>query len=546
MSESEGSNESNSVSESDDDGDYRAGNRSFDNDDDDDDDHDLADGDYEDEGEPATGVRRKKKGVHRNETVGAAKDQVKGSGGKRRVSTSARGGSRRVSSGSSRTGSFGSNKATGNSGRSSGNTSLGVGSVVNTARPPGSNTNVSDISSASFRGRSPDQGYHAKYLALKEKYVKQKELLKRKKDEVTTLSNIVKFRKKARGKNKARNKEKLTPLDDQNRAQVNNYIRQHVYPNYKILPPGWSVYNENPRSFCQHIMARVKVPNGMAARDYWDHPIRTLVNEKYSSLKANFKDDMKHQTWGKICFSYSFCAMSVISNILYLHISSSSDDVGTEREYKLTEDGALFDDLFAVLDWSDDRDDTVCLKNLITFIDYYVAKVIGTREVAKFHKNNRDKTLLDALTPSDFAYTTLVYENSVAVWKDMHAKKHGTRRGEQLNGDDEDGDGSVKQKYHFSLGTRLKTFACGWTEEGVEYMKKLEDNFKALWRDTAFVDRITKEWRDYVVETGKYQYKVKGSAVQGGDLEEEFDSSPFLLDMPAPGADNVEDTILED
>lgn len=77
-------------------------------------------------------------------------------------------------------------------------------------------------------------------------------------------------------------------------------------------------------------------------------------------------------------------------------------------------------------------------------------------------------------------------------------------------------------------------------------MKKLEDNFKALWKDTAFVDRITKEWRDYVVETGKYQYKVKGSAVQGGDLEEEFDSSPFLLDMPAPGADNVEDTILED
>lgn len=235
----------------------------------------------------------------------------------------------------------------------------------------------------------------------------------------------------------------------------------------------------------------------------------------------------------------------MISNII--HVSYSSDDVGTEREYKLTEDGALFDDLFAVLEWSNDEEaGAVCLKNLITFIDFYVSKVIGSREVAKFHKNNRDKTLLDALTPSDYAYTTLVYENGVALWKDMHAKKHGAQRGGQLNGDNDDGDGIIKQKYHFSKGTRLKTFACGWTEEGVEYMKKLEDNFMALWKDTAFVDRITKEWREYVVETGKYQYKVRGSAVQGGDLEEEIESSPFLLDMPAPGADNVEDTILED
>ena len=293
MSDSEGSNESRSVSEDSADGDYRGGDRTFD---DDDDDHDLVDGDYEDEDEPAAGVRSKRKGVRRNRKGGAQKDSDKGSGERRRGSSTARGGSRRVSSGSSNSGSSSFNKASSSTRRSVGRTNPGVGSVVSTARTSVSNTNMSDISSA---GPSPS-GYKAKYYSLKEDYRRQMELLKRKKDEVTSLSNIVRFSKKARGKNKARNKEKLTPLDDQNRAQINNYIRQHVYPNYKILPPGWSVYNENPRSFCQHIMTRVKVPTGMTARDYWDHPIRALVNEKYTSLKANFKDDMKHQTWGKI------------------------------------------------------------------------------------------------------------------------------------------------------------------------------------------------------------------------------------------------------
>ena len=139
----------------------------------------------------------------------------------------------------------------------------------------------------------------------------------------------------------------------------------------------------------------------------------------------------------------------------------SSADIGTERDYKLSDDGALFDDLFAVLDWQDEGDSPVCLKKLITFIDYYVSKVIGSREVDRFHKNNRDKTLIDKLTINDYAYATLMYENSVAVWKDQHARKVGGQGGEDLDDDGAGDSNAVQQKYHFAKGTRLKTFHVG-------------------------------------------------------------------------------------
>ena len=220
----------------------------------------------------------------------------------------------------------------------------------------------------------------------------------------------------------------------------------------------------------------------------------------------------------------------------------SSADIGTEREYKLSEDGELFQDLFAVMDWEDHRDtDPVCLKTLVSFTDHYVSKVIGSREVDRFHKNNRDKTLLDKLTINDYAYATLVYENSVAVWKDQHWKKRGGRGGDGEGGD-EDGGNSVSQKYHYAKGTRLRTFACGWTPDGVAYMKELEEKFKALWDEKTFVDKFKLEWGNYVTEHEKYQFRGRGLSAVGGDTGvDNGDTSAFLLlDFPVPGQEHVD------
>ncbi len=140
----------------------------------------------------------------------------------------------------------------------------------------------------------------ARLKALEDLNMKQLEVIEKQKKEVSELRDQVKYNRngKGKGKNRTRRKETLTPLDEQNRAQVNNYIRKDLFPRYKILPRSWPTYSEDARSFCQHIMKRVKVPGGGDEEIYWEGTIRDLVNEKYGALKANFKASMWRQFVG--------------------------------------------------------------------------------------------------------------------------------------------------------------------------------------------------------------------------------------------------------
>ena len=42
----------------------------------------------------------------------------------------------------------------------------------------------------------------------------------------------------------------------------------------------------------------------------------------------------------------------------------------------------------------------------------------GARSMTKFYKNYNGNTLLDRLTPSDIAYSVLVYESAYDMWKE--------------------------------------------------------------------------------------------------------------------------------
>jgi len=64
-----------------------------------------------------------------------------------------------------------------------------------------------------------------------------------------------------------------------------------------------------------------------------------------------------------------------------------------------------------------------CLE-FLTFIDYYVSKLIGSRELKKCCVQYPGKTLLDKMTASDIAFTILCYENGVDVWLERFKMKH--------------------------------------------------------------------------------------------------------------------------
>ena len=56
-------------------------------------------------------------------------------------------------------------------------------------------------------------------------------------------------------------------------------------------------------------------------------------------------------------------------------------------------------------------------ESFLYFLDKYaIVMVGGARAMAKYYKNNCRKTLLDRLTPSDIAYSILIYESAYEVW----------------------------------------------------------------------------------------------------------------------------------
>ena len=281
---------------------------------DDDDDHNLSKDDYEDESGGKGGKGKVKKKVtkrkrERNDDRSSGRGNGGGKGDGTKMRTQSR---RRVSSGSSASG--GGRKSSRSSGSTTSRNAKAVGSVVHTrGQQNGSNADISDISIGSKRYSPDHQSLWVKYQELQKKFNKQAEVIRTQKEKVESLTSIVRYKRKGRGKNKTRNKDNMTPLDDQNRVQINSYIRKQLYPNYKILPPNWSNYSSNTRSFCQHLMRTVTVPTGMTEETYWDTVVRDLVNEKYGALKANYKEAMKKQTIGRVLVFITLFVPSMIS-----------------------------------------------------------------------------------------------------------------------------------------------------------------------------------------------------------------------------------------
>lgn len=115
-------------------------------------------------------------------------------------------------------------------------------------------------------------------------------------------------------------------------------------------------------------------------------------------------------------------------------------------------------------------------EHFLRFIDKYVSQAVGNHHFSQWSKANRSKTLLDRVTPSDIAYTILVYENSKEVWEEELQIKSRTndpyerRQATRLK----------KPKYHEGRGKRLRRYGDGWTDSGREYYQELVHIFKTL------------------------------------------------------------------
>jgi hypothetical protein len=105
----------------------------------------------------------------------------------------------------------------------------------------------------------------------------------------------------SRGENDLRSSKKvsMTPTDHINQQAVASYVRKDIWPGNKMLPKSWSKWRDDKRSLCQMILKKVALTLGVDGKSYWEAMILGITNNKFCSLRANFKQELFEQFQGK-------------------------------------------------------------------------------------------------------------------------------------------------------------------------------------------------------------------------------------------------------
>ena len=169
-------------------------------------------------------------------------------------------------------------------------------------------------------------------------------------------------------------------------------------------------------------------------------------------------------------------------------------------------------------------------EHFLRFLDKYVSRAIGNHQMAKWCRENKDKTLLDKFTSSDIAYTILVYENTREVWEEELSIK-------ASNMTEEEKKNTIRQrkpKYHEGRGKRLKKCADGWTTEGRVYYKNLMSIFKSLIHENDAWNTLQQHWRTYQLKCYGRKMKYDNNEEQDFSLDdddEESDEEDWRIDL---------------
>ena len=164
----------------------------------------------------------------------------------------------------------------------------------------------------------------------------------------------------------------------------------------------------------------------------------------------------------------------------------------------------------------------------LRFLDKYVSCVPGQRDISKFYKENPRMTLLDKLTPSDIAYTVLVYENTFEVWDE-------TREWKKMNVVEQRNTPKVAvQKYFKKSGSKNKKYRDGWTSEGEKYYATLVKEFTDLMKNKVVWDCLRGHWKTYSRENSRYYYEEDEMEMydQLDEESDQEDADGYVMDLP--------------
>ena len=153
------------------------------------------------------------------------------------------------------------------------------------------------------------------------------------------------------------------------------------------------------------------------------------------------------------------------------------------------------------------------------FIDKYVTRIYGTHVVSTWFAKNEGRTIFDLITMSDIAYTVAVIENGHETWDEMI--------------DTSQGQDSPKKTTKFTKrgGLKREYNTMGWSQEGIDFYNKVQEEWKKLSRENRLQlwEKLESEWFEYVDETGCSQGRRKKHKT---NLEEEDVGTVNLPRLP--------------
>jgi hypothetical protein len=92
-------------------------------------------------------------------------------------------------------------------------------------------------------------------------------------------------------------------MDQVNQQAATSYVWEAIWLGNKMLTKNWSKLRDDISSFCQMILKKVALPLGVDGKLYWEAMLLGITNDKFCSLRANFK----HYCLSSFKVGYSIC-----------------------------------------------------------------------------------------------------------------------------------------------------------------------------------------------------------------------------------------------
>jgi hypothetical protein len=115
----------------------------------------------------------------------------------------------------------------------------------------------------------------------------------------------------------------------------------------------------------------------------------------------------------------------------------------------------------------------------------------GARSMAKYLKNHNRNTLLDRLTPSDIAYSILLYESAHDMWQEEINKCETCLTIQEKK----EFQHTASLKHHVKQETKIALFQDGWMQEGRAYFSFLCQVFDELKNSNKIWSLLQDHWK---------------------------------------------------